>query len=88
MNYNTMQHKNIPYQHDEWLYNKQKCSAYTCKYFNFYPYHIISFPANTEAEMKEKIDHYIDNRSDILKGLELERKAAAVFYQTLDYKGD
>ena len=70
-------------------YNGNHCSAYTCNDVDLLRgYNTVSFPANTEAEMKEKIDHYIDNRSDILKGLELERKAAAVFYETLDYKGD
>ena len=51
-----MQHNNIPYEYNEWLYNDQKCSAYTCKYFNFYPYHIISFSTDTEQEMKDKIE--------------------------------
>ena len=55
-----MQYKNIPYNYREWTAsNGQKCSSYTCKYFNFYPYHIISFPADTEQEMKDKIDELI-----------------------------
>ena len=83
-------YRNSEYFHKEWIaYNGNHCSAYTCNDVDLLRgYNTVSFPAKTEAEMKEKIDHYIDNRSDILKGLELERKAAAVFYQTLDYKGD
>ena len=47
-----MQYRNIPYEYDEWTaYGGKKCKAYTCKYFNFYPYHKISFSTNTEAEM-------------------------------------
>ena len=66
MNFKTMQHRNIPYEYREWTaYNGQKCSAYTCKYFNFYPYHIISFPANTEAEMQNKIDELQIKLSDV-----------------------
>ena len=58
-----MQHRNIPYEYHEWTaYNGQKCSSYTCKSFNFYPYHMISFPANTEQEMNDKIDELLDNR--------------------------
>jgi len=88
MNFKTMQHNNIPYQHDEWLYNEQKCSAYTCKYFNFYPYHIISFSTDTEQEMIAQIDEYVDNKEVYKIKRDLSTKAAGEFYKTLTYKGD
>ena len=54
-----MQHRNIPYEYREWTAsNGQECSSYSCKYFNFYPYHLISFPADTEAEMQSKSMSY------------------------------
>lgn len=84
-----MQHRNIPYEYREWTaYNGQKCSSYTCKYFNFYPYHMISFPANTEQEMKDKIDELINNREVYKIKRDLSTKAAGEFYKTLTYKGD
>ncbi len=84
-----MQHRNIPYEYRKWTAsNGQKCSSYTCKYFNFYPYHLISFPANTEAEMKSKIDELIDNRQVYVAKHKLSTKAAGEFYKKLNYKGD
>jgi hypothetical protein len=87
-----MQHNNIPYEYDEWLYNDQKCSAYTCKYFNFYPYHLISFPANTEQEMKDKIDELLDNRVQYEYKRKLSNAGAAAYYASKstddNYTGD
>lgn len=77
----TMQHRNIPYEYHEWTaYNGQECSAYTCKYFNFYPYHLISFPADTEQEMKDKIDELLDNRVEYEYRRKLTNSGAASFY--------
>ena len=76
-----MQHRNIPYEYREWTsYDGKQCSAYTCKYFNFYPYHLISFPANTEAEMKSKIDELIDNRVQYEYKRKLSNAGAAEYY--------
>ena len=88
-----MQHRNIPYEYREWTsYDGKQCSAYTCKYFNFYPYHLISFPANTEAEMKSKIDELIDNRVQYEYKRKLSNAGAAEYYaskSTYDnYTGD
>ena len=84
-----MQHRNIPYEYREWTaYNGQECSSYTCKYFNFYPYHMMSFPAKTEQEMKDKIDELIDNRQVYITKHKLSTKAAGEFYKKLNYKGD
>jgi len=84
-----MKHRNIPYEFTEWTaYNGQECSAYTCKYFNFHPYHIISFSKNTEQDMIAQIDDYIDNREVYKIKKELSTKAASEFYKTLTYKGD
>lgn len=88
-----MQYKNIPYNYREWTAsNGQKCSSYTCKYFNFYPYHIISFPADTEQEMKDKIDELLDNRVQYEYKRKLSNAGAAAYYaskSTYDnYTGD
>ena len=77
----TMQHRKIPYEYHEWTAsNGKKCSAYTCKYFNFHPFHIISFPANTEQEMKDKIDELLDNRVEYEYRRKLTNSGAASFY--------
>ena len=92
-NNKTMQYKNIPYEYHEWTAsNGQECSSYTCKYFNFYPYHIISFPANTEQEMKDKIDELLDNKVQYEYKRKLANNGAASYYaskSTYDnYTGD
>ena len=88
-----MQHRNIPYEYREWTaYNGQECSSYTCKYFNFYPYHIMSFPANTEAEMKDKIDELLDNRVQYEYKRKLSNAGAEEYYASKsthdNYTGD
>lgn len=88
-----MQYRNIPYEYDEWTaYGGKKCKAYTCKYFNFYPYHKISFSTNTEAEMKDEIDNLIDNRVQYEYRRKLADKAAASYYASKsrfdNYTGD
>ena len=76
-----MQHRNIPYEYHEWTsYDGKQCSAYTCEYFNFYPYHLISFPADTEAEMQSKIDELIDNRVQYEYKRKLSNAGAAEYY--------
>lgn len=88
-----MQHRNIPYEYREWTaYNGQECSSYTCKYFNFYPYHLISFPADTEAKMKDKIDELLDNRVQYEYKRKLSNAGAAEYYASKsthdNYTGD
>ncbi len=83
-----MQHRNIPYEYREWTYEGTKCSAFTCKYFNFHPYHIISFSTDTEQEMIAQIDEYVDNKEVYKIKRDLSTKAAGEFYKTLTYKGD
>ena len=89
----TMQHKNIPYEYQEWTaYNGQQCSAYTCKYFNFHPYHIISFSTELEQDMIAQIDEYVDNREVYNIKRKLSNAGAAEYYaskSTYDnYTGD
>ena len=80
MNYNTMQYNNIPYT--------QSRGGFTCKYFNFYPYHIMSFSTDTEQEMKDKINDLVSNRVAYETKYKLSKQAASDFYKTLTYKGD
>ena len=89
----TMQHRNIPYEYREWTaYNGQECSSYTCKYFDFYPYHLISFPADTEAEMQSRIDELLDNRVQYEYKRKLSNAGAAEYYASKsthdNYTGD
>jgi hypothetical protein len=62
--------------------------GFTCKYFNFYPYHIMSFSTKTEDEMKSRISEYITNRVKYERKFKLYTNAASEFYQELNYKGD
>ena len=84
-----MQHRNIPYEYEErTVYDGSTRSCYTCKYFNFHPYHIISFSTELEQDMIAQIDEYIDNREVYKIKRDLSTKAASEFYKTLTYKGD
>ena len=88
-----MQRRNIPYEYREWTAsNGQKCSSYTCKYFNFYPYHIMSFSTELEQDMIAQIDEYIDNREVYNIKRKLADNGAASYYaskSTYDnYTGD
>ena len=62
--------------------------GFTCKYFNFYPYHIMSFSTKTEDEMQSRIKDYVQNRVKYERKYKLHANAAAEFYQELNYKGD
>ena len=75
-----MKYKNIPYT--------EARGSFTCKYFNFHPYHIMSFSTELEQDMIAQIDEYIDNREVYKIKRDLSTKAAADFYKTLTFKGD
>jgi len=77
---NKKYHKLIPYEANDY--------GFTCKYFNFYPYHIRSFSTKTEDEMQSRISEYIANRLKYERKYKLSTEAAAEFYKTLTYKGD
>ncbi len=84
-----MQYRNVPYKYEKWKsFDGIECSAFTCKYFNFHPYHIISFSTDTEQEMIDQIDEYVNNREVYKIKRDLSTKAAGEFYKTLTYKGD
>jgi len=73
-------YKLIPYEVNDY--------GFTCKYFNFYPYHIMSFSTKTEDEMKSRIKEYVENRVKYERKFKLHTNAASEFYQELTYKGD
>ena len=77
---NKRYYKLIPYEVNNY--------GFTCKYFNFYPYHIMSFSTKTEDEMKSRIKEYVENRVKYERKFKLHTNAASEFYQELNYKGD
>ena len=88
-----MQHKNMPYNYREWTAsNGQKCSAFTCKYFNFHPYHIMSFSTELEQDMIAQIDELLDNRVQYEYKRKLSNAGAAAYYASKsthdNYTGD
>ena len=88
-----MQHKNIPYNYRECTAsNGQKCSAFTCKYFNFHPYHIMSFSTELEQDMIAQIDELLDNRVQYEYKRKLSNAGAAAYYASKsthdNYTGD
>ena len=87
-----MQHRNIPYEYREWTYEGTKCSAFTCKYFNFHPYHIMSFSTELEQDMIAQIDELLDNRVQYEYKRKLSNAGAAAYYASKsthdNYTGD
>ena len=77
---NKKYYKLIPYEVNDY--------GFTCKYFNFYPYHIMSFSTKTEDEMKSRIKEYVENRVKYERKFKLHTNAASKFYKELNYKGD
>lgn len=85
-----MQYRNIPYEYDEWQTPSGKTGkAYSCEYFDFRPYHIMSFSTETKAEMHERIDEYLDNRTKYESLRKWKDASAAAYYEdTTRYQGD
>ena len=87
-----MQHRNIPYEYREWTYEGTKCSAFTCKYFNFHPYHIMSFSTELEQDMIAQIDELLDNRVQYEYKRKLSNAGASAYYASKsthdNYTGD
>ena len=76
-----MQHRNIPYEYREWTtWNGKQASGYSCEYFNFAPYYISHFGTQTEAEMHERIDDYLDNRTKYESLRKWKDASAAAYY--------
>lgn len=76
-----MQHRNIPYEYREWTtWNGKQASGYSCEYFNFAPYYILHFGTQTEAEMHERIDDYLDNRTKYESLRKWKDASAAAYY--------
>ena len=58
-----MQYRNIPYDYSEWTTHAgKKASGYSCEAFGEYPYYITRLTSETEDQMKERIDDFIDHR--------------------------
>jgi hypothetical protein len=77
-----MQYRNIPYKYNEWTtWNGELASGYSCEYFDFYPYHVLTFGAKTEDSMKQKIDNYLDNRSYYEIQRNLNDKGCTEYYE-------
>ena len=86
-----MQHRNIPYKYNEWqtpLGNTFR-KEYSCEYFDFHPYHIMSFSTKTKAEMHKRIDEYLDNRTKYERLRKWKDAGAAAYYEDITrYQGD
>ena len=85
-------HRGIPYHYKEWTArNGKKASGYGCEHFNFSPYYVSYLPAQTEEEMKAKIDDLIDNHDKYVEQRKLHDAGCAEYYASKkpgDYTGD
>jgi len=83
-------YRNIPYEYNKWVAASGKIGkAYTCEHFDYAPYHVASFPTNTEEEMHERIDEYLDNKEKYEQLQKWRDASAAQYYEDrLRYQGD
>jgi len=85
-----MQYRNIPYDYNEWTTHTGKlASGYSCEAFSEFPYYVTRLTSQTEQEMKERIDDFLDHKAEYEARRELSNKAAESFYNSMgQYKGD
>jgi len=85
-------HRGIPYHYEEWTARNGKlASGYSCKHFNFAPYYVSYLPAQSEEEMKARIDELIDNHDKYVRMRKLHDAGCAEYYASKkpgDYTGD
>ena len=85
-------HRGIPYHYKEWTtWNGKQASGYGCEHFNFAPYNVSYLPAQTEAEMKARIDDKIDNIDRYTELRRLHDAGCAEYYANKkpgEYTGD
>ena len=85
-------HRGIPYHYKEWTtWNGKQASGYGCEHFNFAPYHVSYLPAQTENEMKARIDDLIDNHDKYVERRKLHDAGCEAYYASKkagDYTGD
>ena len=83
-------HRNIEYRPIEWrTWNNHLCKGYLCSDKKLLEGLVTtSFQTFSEDEMKREIDHYIDNREELLSKKELVDRANEYAYRELNYKLD
>ena len=85
-------HRGIPYHYTEWTtYNGKLASGYGCEHFNFAPYYVSYLPAQSEDEMKARIDDLIDNHDKYVEMRKLHDAGCAEYYASKrpgEYTGD
>lgn len=89
----THEYRGVEYHYQEWTtWNNKKATGYICRDEQLLSkFHKTQTPAQTEQEMKEKIDYFIDCEADILYRMDLHHKGAAAYYaskQSGEYTGD
>lgn len=86
----TYNYRNIPFTYREWTtWDDKPASGFTCNDKSLLSYvDTVSFGARDLEEMRENIDYYLDNIEKCKELKKLNTQASAVFYETLNYKGD
>jgi len=86
-----MEYRNIKFEFNEWTtYQGELASCFTCsdkKLLNNVSDYV-EMSTYTLDEMHERIDHFLDNRVNLIEEQKVKNHAAKVFYETLNYKGD
>lgn len=84
-------YRNTEYYYKEWTtWNGNFAKGYTCNDIDLLKnVNVVSFGTQTEPEMHERIDDYLDNAKKHKELKALNDKACAEFYaKPTNYKGD
>jgi hypothetical protein len=83
-------HRGVLYTPIEWrTYNNHLCKGYVCKDEKLLDgLNTISFQSFSDDEMKRKIDHYIDNKQELLNKQKLTDEAIKYSYEKLGWPLD
>ena len=74
-------YRNIPYDYNEWTtYTGKSASGYSYEAFGEFPYYVTRLTSQTEQEMKERIDDFLDHKAEYEARRELSNKAAQAYY--------
>ncbi len=74
-------YRNISYDYNEWTtYTGKSASGYSCEAFGEFPYYVTRLTSQTEQEMKERIDDFLDHKAEYEARRELSNKAAQAYY--------
>lgn len=82
MTFTKHKYRDVDYQYREWkTWNNKDASGFTCNCEDLLTHvNVVSFSTQSEVEMKERIDDYLDNVEEQLIMKSIRDRACAEYY--------